>query len=152
LTSLDGSVNLWIDQISINQENDDEKIQQIQLMSHIFSQAWIVIGWLGVPGIHDHFAFDLFRILGSSRNLSAPQSLSNNRSGEGSALSQAIRDLTDVGLIEGFADLFDPNTVISHAAAASCQRPWFRRLWIVQEAALAQELELGWGELIIPSR
>jgi hypothetical protein len=38
---------LWIDAVCINQQNDEEKNQQIPLMRFIFSQAHMVLGWLG---------------------------------------------------------------------------------------------------------
>jgi hypothetical protein len=44
LASSEKDSKLWIDQISINQEDDAERIQQVRLMSSIFSQARVVIG------------------------------------------------------------------------------------------------------------
>jgi len=38
---------LWIDAVCINQHSDDEKNHQIPLMRCIFSQAHMVLGWLG---------------------------------------------------------------------------------------------------------
>lgn len=66
--------------------------------------------------------------------------------------AEAIRHLTDAGLIEDMEHPFHPNSVIGRAAATLCQRPWFRRLWVVQEATLAQVLEIQCGHLAIPSQ
>jgi hypothetical protein len=38
---------LWIDAISIDQTNDDERAQQISLMSRIFGSAQTVVVWIG---------------------------------------------------------------------------------------------------------
>jgi hypothetical protein len=38
---------IWVDAICINQKNDKEKVQQIQFMAKIYSQANRVLVWLG---------------------------------------------------------------------------------------------------------
>jgi hypothetical protein len=152
LASSEKDSKLWIDQISINQEDDPEKIQQVRLMSSIFSQARVVIGWLGLPVKSDQLAFNLFRILGSSTSDSTSGS-DQVRSLDGeSATAQAIRELTEAGLIQDMEYLFHPDSITGRAAATLCRRPWFRRLWIVQEATLAQVLELRCGTLSISSQ
>jgi hypothetical protein len=45
---------LWIDQLCIDQENNDEKGPQIQLMGDIYRTACEVVIWLG----EDHTFFD----------------------------------------------------------------------------------------------
>ncbi|KAK5721830.1 hypothetical protein LTR15_006423 [Elasticomyces elasticus] len=40
-------VRLWIDQISIDQQNIDERNRQVRVMSNIYSLAWDVRIWLG---------------------------------------------------------------------------------------------------------
>lgn len=98
LASSENVSDLWIDQISINQEDDAEKVQQVQLMSGIFSQARVVIGWLGLPVRSDQLAFDFFRILGSFTNDSVSISeLMEDNDGE-PPYAQAIRNLADAGL------------------------------------------------------
>ncbi|OCL10132.1 HET-domain-containing protein, partial [Glonium stellatum] len=39
--------NLWIDQISINQSDDREKVHQVCMMGHIYERCVRVIIWLG---------------------------------------------------------------------------------------------------------
>ncbi|GAB7336113.1 hypothetical protein MBLNU13_g08908t1 [Cladosporium sp. NU13] len=152
LASSEKDSNLWIDQISINQEDDAEKVQQVRLMSSIFSQARVVISWLGLPVSSDQLAFNLFRVLGSSTSDFVSGYDPVGSSDDESATAQAIRQLTENGLIEDMEHLFHPNSIVGRAAATLCRRPWFRRLWIVQEATLAQVLELRCGILSIPSR
>lgn len=152
LASSEKASKLWIDQISINQEDDAEKTQQVRLMSSIFSQARVVIGWLGLPVKSDQLAFNLFRILGSSTSDFVSESDPVGSSDDESATAQAIRELTEDGLIEDMEHLFHPNSIVGRAAATLCRRPWFRRLWIVQEATIAQVLELRCGTLSISSQ
>ncbi|KAL4722251.1 hypothetical protein ACLX1H_011032 [Fusarium chlamydosporum] len=40
-------MNLWIDSICINQADIDERNSQVELMSSIFSEAKLVVVWLG---------------------------------------------------------------------------------------------------------
>jgi hypothetical protein len=152
LASSENVPDLWIDQISINQEDDAEKVQQVQLMSSIFSQARVVIGWLGLSVRSDPLAFDFFRILGSFTNDSV--SISEHLEGIDRELpyAQAIRNLADAGLLEDMEHPFHPNSVVGRAAATLCQRQWFRRLWVVQEAALAEVLEIRCGSLTMSSQ
>lgn len=121
-------------------------------MSSIFSQARCVIGWLGLRARSERLAFNLFRTLGSSTSDSVSESDSVGSSYEASATAQAIRELSEAGLIEDMEHLFHPNSVVGRAAVALCQRPWFRRIWIVQEARLAQVLEIRCGALSISSQ
>ena len=43
---------LWIDQVSIFQDSDEDKTQQVQRMPDIYKKAFRVIAWLGVEGVH----------------------------------------------------------------------------------------------------
>ena len=54
LTSGVQELALWVDQICINQNDDNEKQQQIRLMSEIYVRAQRVVGWLGAPVAEIH--------------------------------------------------------------------------------------------------
>lgn len=43
----DRSRHLWVDQVSINQDDTDERSQQVELMGHIYRDADHVLVWLG---------------------------------------------------------------------------------------------------------
>jgi hypothetical protein len=49
LLAANGTFDIWVDAICINQKDQDEKMHQINLMGDIFSQARITYVWLG-PG------------------------------------------------------------------------------------------------------
>ncbi|KAH8731578.1 heterokaryon incompatibility protein-domain-containing protein [Phaeosphaeriaceae sp. PMI808] len=53
--------------------------------------------------------------------------------------------LIEAGHLQTLDDLFSPLRSPVQAAASLVQRPWFRRLWVVQEVALASALELRCG-------
>ncbi len=47
LRSINGSFQVWVDAICINQRDQDDKREQINLMADIYSQAQITYIWLG---------------------------------------------------------------------------------------------------------
>ena len=60
----DESQLLWIDQISINQEDAKERTQQVSLMGSIFASASVVVAWLGEDATHDGgTALEFLRLL-----------------------------------------------------------------------------------------
>ncbi|KAH7136288.1 heterokaryon incompatibility protein-domain-containing protein [Dactylonectria macrodidyma] len=126
---------LWIDQICIDQENDVEREQQVKLMSGIFIQAQRVICWLGIHEKDSDYAFDLLHAL--VPNTTDPKASMDWK--------KSTDKLLAAGFLNDLFDLFDPSKIPFAAVAALANRPWFSRLWIVQEVALASELEFRCG-------
>ncbi|KAF4832813.1 Heterokaryon incompatibility protein 6, OR allele [Colletotrichum tropicale] len=101
---------LWIDALSINQDDLDERASQVQLMRSIFRGAKRVLAWLGPP---DGLTEDAIAGLG-------------------------ILYVSDLGTCERGMTLSDiPGMDLVHwfAVFAFFQRSWFRRAWVTQEAA-----------------
>jgi hypothetical protein len=90
---------IWVDAVCINQENEQEKMQQIQLMARIYAQANRVVVWLGEAADNSDQALEEIRVAG----------------GEGSTNSLN-------------------NEVIQQAIIALLNRPWFRRIWVSEQA------------------
>lgn len=115
------SRNLWIDAISLNQADLQEKSQQVPLMGNIYHQSSKAIVWLGTetPGTKEVFAF--LRVLATVR------------------ISNSI-DVDDIAAtIPGAAQ-------DSHVFLESfLGRPWFQRRWILQEAAKARSVTVRCG-------
>ncbi|KAH6985548.1 heterokaryon incompatibility protein-domain-containing protein [Ilyonectria destructans] len=126
---------VWIDQICIDQENDVEREQQVKFMSRIFIQAQRVICWLGLHENDSDYAFDLLHTL--APNTADPK--------DSTDWEKATNKLWTAGFLNDLSDLFDPTKVPFFVVAALANRPWFSRLWIVQEVALASELEFRCG-------
>lgn len=59
------AVRLWIDQICINQKDNQEKGQQVQLMSLIYRNAARVIIWLGPEDMYTQAAIKMISRLAS---------------------------------------------------------------------------------------
>ncbi|KAK8179200.1 heterokaryon incompatibility protein-domain-containing protein [Phyllosticta citribraziliensis] len=116
----DHSVVMWIDQICINQKDGEEKKQQIPLMSKIYSRALNTAVWLG-EGIDRQdgivVAFDLLR-----------QIRVNLQFNEDSIGPKDLRRLL----------LPDEHAEAWKMLQALFSRPWFQRLWVIQEAILSE--------------
>ncbi|KAJ4129457.1 hypothetical protein NW765_016330 [Fusarium oxysporum] len=115
----------WVDQVCINQQDNAEKSDQVQQMKSIYSEARLVIAWLG-PAADDSdmllkhiekigeaiWADDHGSILAAHSNKQGLQ-----------AISRAFRSL--------------------------CEREYWKRLWIIQEFAVGSSLRIACGEMMI---
>lgn len=130
---------LWIDALSIDQSNDEERRHQVGIMSSIFENAEQVLVWLGQ-------AQD-----GSDMAMSA---LSD------SALILQRREFYELGrrtTPDGWGSSHDHDnafksraTAVSDAVAALCQRPYWKRLWVFQELRHAEHITIMCGKRSIP--
>ncbi|KAL8772645.1 MAG: hypothetical protein Q9209_002306 [Squamulea sp. 1 TL-2023] len=119
---------IWVDAISVNQRNPEERGNQVLRMPDIYSLAKRVIVWLG-PESHDSaVAMNFIRNLGGRITV-----------------DWGLRKLAAVS-----PDDFDPSSEafladlqlspqISLSIRDLLSRSWFERLWVVQEICLAQE-------------
>jgi hypothetical protein len=124
------SRTLWIDAISINQEDSLEKSQQVPLMADIFNEATRVLIWLGPQVSRPH---DVFRMLYTLARLWIWREVRKAREGEFRPLSW-----TDVDLVEMIAlQPWDDDLWI--AIYELVNRSYFGRTWIVQEVAVAND-------------
>jgi hypothetical protein len=132
---LEGSSRiLYADAICINQQNLDERGRQVRIMAEIFHAAESVIIWLG-PDIDQSacMAFDYMRNYACY-------------------LRQELNTHIATGS-EQWANLipfenYGKSLKGSAAVAAICgilNHPWFSRVWVLQEAAVARSASLRCG-------
>lgn len=105
-----GFLFLWIDAICINQSDDAEKSHQVQKMGRIFSEAEQVFAWTGPEADDSDYAMDMLN--------STPPSYS---------------------ILPMHPELAN-NSRAQTAILAWCNRPYWRRVWIMQEIFLAKRL------------
>ncbi|KAF2758466.1 HET-domain-containing protein [Pseudovirgaria hyperparasitica] len=126
---------LWIDAICINQTDLQERREQVERMGEIFRGATRVIFWLGKATREINMFLDAFnelermckeRCLDMSLWSSSDQQWSDLKLDFTSQQSAKGKSMSS--LLKGFQTIL--------------QRPWFRRIWIVQEVARA------WSALI----
>jgi hypothetical protein len=122
---------LWIDQICIDQENIPERNQQVGMMRNIYRGAEKVIIWLGDKENDSDMAIDFIPILVMVMELLGP----------GQSLS--AHNATSFGLPNCPSR---PWLALGHLL----RRPWFQRVWTVQECVLAREAVIYCGEKEMP--
>lgn len=112
---------LWIDAICINQSDNVEKSRQVMLMRDIYSNASRVVIWIGGPDHFSNLAFDTLERFALDDGTS-----------DGSVTYQDIQ-----------------HTVQERRAAVQLfiGRPYFFRMWIVQEVVVAKEAIIRCGSL-----
>ena len=117
---------LWVDAVSIKQDDVVEKAQQVAHMGQIFSGAHRVVVWLGSSAHDSDMVFD--------RMKEVTHTIIH---GSGHEEERAKTGRNPVFLA---IDL-----EYWKAACHLLRRGWFKRLWIVQEAVVARELVLLCG-------
>jgi hypothetical protein len=108
-----GHVPIWIDAICINQADINEKSDQILRMRQIYAQAVLVTVWLGPERDDSNIAFQMIRTI----------SQLGENSGEWLKYSLITRK--------------DPSQW--RALYHMLRRPWWRRIWIIQEMVAAND-------------
>ncbi|KAJ4301399.1 hypothetical protein N0V90_003491 [Kalmusia sp. IMI 367209] len=123
---------LWIDQICIDQHNTEEKAEQVQLMSTIYTRCSNCIVWMGevkdgVPLEDVDAAIQLLQYMARARRSRNPSSL---------PFPPALPDRFEVA-IEALRGI------------TKQEHQWWNRIWTVQEAALPEHVTLQWGQFQI---
>lgn len=117
--------NFWVDALCINQQDHQEKSIQVALMQSIYRSAYQVIIWLGdaTPGITS----EVFAMLHSNIQI-----------------FPTYYDAVDLELLQCIQD---------HQwlcfGADMMHRPWWRRMWVIQEIALAQRAVVMCGMNVV---
>ncbi|KAK7957259.1 HET-domain-containing protein [Apiospora aurea] len=166
---------LWIDQLCINQDDRDEKTQQVGLMSRVYSEASTVHIWLGLADrataaalavVRDIYNYDreTFCIGGEgcgctgTRHTVRLQDLkkrSKNRRGSRNSY-EGLEDIFKLHLKTWPAEVRQsasglkgaPN--LSQLLSCLFSNPWFRRVWVIQEALCPSQAVVRCGSDIVP--
>ena len=131
---------IWIDQISINQADIEERNAQVQLMARIYSQCTRCDAWLGNEDEHSSDAVDLIGELGRAfpDSFRLPQLHALNTYPLG-----YVRECLALGSPPiRLPDLRDQRWP---ALARFLNRPWFSRLWTLQEATCPKRVVFRCG-------
>jgi hypothetical protein len=142
--------SLWIDALCIDQQNEQEKNQQVQMMDTIYREANTVVAWLGAADDASKRAMETMKKLSKI------------------AIELGIQDLNQPAMHE--IDLERGRELIAKAGMAVLgsaafhkgdvghvvdflQKPYWNRLWIIQEVNLARDAimvcgsdEISWGD------
>ena len=121
---------IWIDQLCINQQDYVEKAVQVKMMRDIYVSAHKVLLWLGPSTKGSDLAMDSIPPLDEAIGV-VPR-------------SPFARENITASHLPGQDDVFWPALVDLYA------RPWYDRLWVLQEAILAQDIEVLCGNRSMP--
>ena len=130
---------LWADAVCINQSDNAEKGKQVALMGEIYRSTQKVLIWLGPGDEYSGNVIDIFKQLAAQSNRYGVQ-----RTADGSILGGWDGLAPPTGAIKEALD----NVAIDYdwsGADAFFSQPWFSRMWIVQEIALAPSARLYCG-------
>jgi hypothetical protein len=119
---------LWVDAICIDQDNERERGHQVQQMCKIYSQAEEVVVWLGQATEETNILID------SLQRLEEHSSMQGHRHwdlAQWTTFWLLVRQDSDVEPRKGLDMLL--------------RRPWFRRVWILQEIANAKKASVWCG-------
>lgn len=120
LRSESHTITLWVDALCVDQSNMEEKSHQIMLMTEIFSSAGLVHCWLGDATEVSIIGLDILSYLTSECPF------------DDAAPWSRLKTKT---VMLGLRDILE--------------RDYFRRIWIVQEAALGRRITLQAGHINI---
>lgn len=138
---------LWTDLLCINQEDVSERSVQVAMMGAIYSTAEKVLVWLG-PCLEDGTETLAFAMLG------APVVAKSNetRSKLLRILARHLKNTKHCACCGDAIGMHRPIRLEDGIAAVAklLERPYFERLWIVQEVALAKEVEVHCGSHFCP--
>lgn len=157
---------LWIDAISINQQNEVEKGSQVREMGSIYSRASRVVAWLGWQSSCDGSAHEGDRDEKAMNEISAEAAVEYIREFAGAfsrwskmeggvvERKSRVQQLSQYSFLDSrMYDMLQvrrPAREMWAAIAQLLRRAWFGRAWIVQEVVLAKSLILVCGSQSLP--
>lgn len=124
---------LWIDALCINQEDLAERAHQVARMNTIYASAWHIVTWLGPEADDSDLAMKAMRYF--SLRSKDPDPLR----GVYDRIDELLVDLRPVAYWRHTrVRRLMPKTVF-RAIYHLLDRPYWRRLWILQEVALGRQ-------------
>jgi hypothetical protein len=129
IRSEENKYTFWIDAVSIDQNNFTEKNRQVPRMLEIYEAADTVLSWVGEPDEASTVALELIR----TKEFRSPKILTTD---------------------DGEWKVSNPDTLPARLAALYrfLQRPYFRRIWVIQELAAASHPTLIIGKEMLEWR
>ena len=126
---------VWADAICINQGDLEERSAQVSIMGKIYSQARQVLIWLGEESDHESEALNVVSQIDMISP--APDATMGDRHATNTP-DAFYRTITSI-----------PQSSWEHLACL-LGKPWFQRIWIVQEVFAAQSAQLFNGSKSFP--
>lgn len=136
LHALDSATKVWIDAVCINQADDAEKAVQTQRMNNVYRSAQKMMVWLGEGDNDSDNALSRIEDINKSLALILQDSTPENIT----FIEEWLRN-DDLSL----SDLPNIGDPVWPAFGQILSKPWFTRLWVLQEVVLAKEIVVAYG-------
>ena len=130
---IESRFTMWVDQLCINQDDLVEKGAQVRLMGEIFRKAKRVLVWLGQPSLDIAIMKACMEML--------PDMIKT--------INESVDELGPDFWFHNRAGLPDEDHPVWTLLCELITAPWFRRLWTFQEAVVAKEVIVFFGNQII---
>ena len=135
----------WIDAICIDQSNLSERAEQVALMSDLYRGAKNIIAWLGPQDATTKQAFKTMEILRPLLDPNLPVSGADVARLEKAYGHIAPSDFFDTSIYNTKLGIKPITLEMWASFALLVHRPWFERVWVVQEVTLAKTISLVCG-------
>ncbi|KAH7412582.1 heterokaryon incompatibility protein-domain-containing protein [Cadophora sp. MPI-SDFR-AT-0126] len=144
---------LWVDSLCIDQNNDVEKSEQLEQMPQIYVQALSVVAWLGPAERNSDAALNWIQEYGGrSLDLGIGTKPDLQLRYLMDLLKANRKDLVDARLTKFAAEIQDDlspdnleNAETITALSAFFKRPYWSRVWVIQELSSASSLTFMCG-------
>ena len=152
---------LWVDALCIDQTNIPERNHQVSIMKHVYSQASRTFIYLGESSLLEEEALQLMISLTQLAKLLAKSSLAEledmkpldvatSRARDAAIRFIGLKNAGFPGTRTRTTDLLSaglphPQHPAWKAMQALLSRPWFSRIWIIQEIVLSSDVVVMLG-------
>jgi hypothetical protein len=126
----------WVDAVCINQRDSDERAQQVAMMGRIYASAVRTMVWLGEDDTDAEYLHD---VIGK-----AHRGLENAHMPGDDTMFIPLDEPVD--LVRMLDAKHNRVSIKSSHLLTFFARPWFQRLWVIQEVVLAQDIHVICGK------
>jgi hypothetical protein len=145
-------VTIWVDALCINQNDNDEKSDQVNLMRSIYENAASVGVWVGPEANDSDLVMHTFEKVGRQAFDAGITKLKMSHYAQLRSRDDATLD-PDLASIKKVLDTLSDDIGLKFPYTAFncfCARPYWTRIWIVQEISVAKEAKLLCGTIQLP--
>ncbi|KAK3392294.1 heterokaryon incompatibility protein [Sordaria brevicollis] len=143
---------LWIDQICVNQDDDNEKSFQVMLMRDIYSAAHQTVVWLGPAADGSDKVMDTFTDIGQG----FLDKLGDHTTDEHLLTVRHLieRNIDQPDVVVFLRKAFDVLLKLKREGSYKhwIKRPWFTRVWTIQEFCLCADTLFACGYKVAPEK
>ena len=133
----------FIDLLCINQQDLEEKGHQVRLMGDVFASATQVLVWLGQKSEDSDLAIAFVSVLGHTMQKVLLKDAANRHVEQENGIIGQYKLCAEPGC--------EHPSPSWNALSRLLERPWFRRMWVLQEIFLApQDIKVLCGHLALP--